>query len=198
MVPANNSAVLTHTIQQIPVPLFTFNPSTLTGGQQASVSLALPTAVPQDMTGTLNLSFSSAGTPSADDPAIQFASGGRQVSFLIPANTTQARFAGSTFPAPVFYQTGTVAGSLSFSGTVKVSTVEKSFSSPAGSISLSIPLTPPLIQKVQTTTQGGFAVLITSSSTPRSITEVSLQFNTTRLCSSIAAPCRGVLLPVRL
>jgi hypothetical protein len=178
-VTSNNTVVATLMIQPIPLPTFTFSPQTLTGGQQASVGLALPTFVPQDITGTLTLSLSSTTTPPADDPAIQFATGTRQVSFLIPANTLQARFGSSTFAAPILYQTGTVAGSLSFSGTIKAGSVERQFSSPAGAISLMIPSTPPVVQKVQTSTQGGFAVLITSSSTPRSITEVSLQFSTT-------------------
>ena len=69
------------------------------------MGLQLAAPYPQDLTGTLTLTF----TPDsfADDPTIQFASGGRTVNFKIPANTTTAVFGQSN---QVQFSSGTVAG----------------------------------------------------------------------------------------
>jgi hypothetical protein len=188
--PSDNSASSFFLIQPTPTPVLTFSPSILIAGQQANVSLALPTALPQAITGTLNLQFSSSALNPADDPAIQFATGGRQVSFVIPANTLQARFGGSIFAGPVGYQTGTIAGSISFSGTAQMGTVTKSFSSTLGGTSLTIAPAPPVLQNIRRESTTGLGILVTSLSTSRSVTELILQFNTTPRvepsCGSVA------------
>ena len=69
------------------------------------VHLANP--YPADITGTLNLDFTPA-VPNGDDPAVQFSTGGRSVSFIFPANVNQT-FAEFSDPN-VAVQTGTVAG----------------------------------------------------------------------------------------
>jgi len=177
--PSNNTESKSISIQQPPSPVLTFSPQNLTAGQQANVSVALPTALPQDITGTLNLSFASLASIPTDDPAIQFATGGRQVSFVIPANTLQARFAGSANAGAIGYQTGTVAGSISFSGVAQIGTLERSFSSTSGAQSLTIAQAAPALQRAIRDSQPGLNILITSSSTTRSVTEMTLQFNTT-------------------
>ena len=63
---------------------------------------------PLPLQGTLTLTFVS--SVFTDDPAIQFASGGRTVAFTIPANSTQALFNGTATSIPL--QTGTTAGSI--------------------------------------------------------------------------------------
>ena len=176
--PSNNSTSGNVVSQVPPAPTFVFTPSSLTAGQQGTVALFLPVNLPQDLTGTLTLNFSSTASNPADDPAIQFATGGRQVSFVIPANSSQARFGSASVAGPVGYQAGTVAGSVSFSGTARVGTFQRSFASNPGISSLVISPTPPVIQSVRADSQNGFALLITSFSTPRSMTEMSLQFNT--------------------
>ena len=69
------------------------------------MGLQLASPYAQDLTGTLTLTF----TPDsfADDPTIQFASGGRTVNFKIPANTTSAVFGQAS---QVQFSSGTVAG----------------------------------------------------------------------------------------
>ena len=176
--PSNNSISRSLVSQVPPAPTFVFTPSSLTAGQQGTVALFLPVNLPQDMTGTLTLNFSSTASNPGDDPAIQFATGGRQVSFVIPANSTQARFGSASVAGPVGYQAGTVAGSVSFSGIARVGTFQRSFASNPGISSLVISPIPPVIQSVRGDSQNGFALLITSFSTPRSMTEMSLQFNT--------------------
>ena len=176
--PSNNSISRSVVSQVPPAPTFLFTPPSLTAGQQGTVALSLPVTLPQDMTGTLTLNFSSTASNPADDPAIQFATGGRQVSFVIPANSSQARFGSASVSGPVGYQAGTVAGSVSLSGTARVGTFQRSFASNSGISSLVISPTPPVIQSVRADSQNGFALLITSFSTPRSMTEMGLQFNT--------------------
>jgi hypothetical protein len=84
-------------------------PPTLAPLQQPAVTLSIGSAYPVAVTGRLNLTFAPAsGMP--DDPAIQFSTGGRSVSFTIPANGTRA-----TFPLPqLAVQSGSVAGAIQF------------------------------------------------------------------------------------
>jgi hypothetical protein len=63
---------------------------------------------PFALQGVLRLAFVSAVF--ADDPAIQFASGGRSVNFTIPANSTRALFNGTS--TTIALQTGTLAGNI--------------------------------------------------------------------------------------
>jgi hypothetical protein len=76
--------------------------------QQPAIGLTLASPYPQALQGALTLSFVS--SVFADDPAVQFASGGRTVAFTIPANSTQAVFANGA--ATMALQTGTTAGNI--------------------------------------------------------------------------------------
>ena len=60
--------------------------------QQQTVRLAIDAPYPVDVTGTLTLTFAPNAANNADDPAIQFSTGGRTVPFTIPAGQTQAVF----------------------------------------------------------------------------------------------------------
>ena len=77
-------------------------PTTVQPAQQPGLTFTLGTAYPVAITGTVTLTF--AGTGGVDDPAIQFASGGRTYTFTIPANST-------TTPA-IQLQSGTDAGTI--------------------------------------------------------------------------------------
>ena len=72
-----------------------------------------------------HLAFTPSGSNPADDPAVQFSTGGRSATFTIPANATHA-----TFGAPSF---GIQAGSSM--GSIAVSLVSLS----AAGISLPVP-----------------------------------------------------------
>jgi hypothetical protein len=71
-------------------------------------------AAPQPLvlSGQLTLTFTPNAENPSDDPAVQFVSGGRTVSFTIPANTTRGMFAGVP---DVAFQTGSVAGTITLS-----------------------------------------------------------------------------------
>ena len=76
--------------------------------QQQTVSLAINAPYPVEVTGTMTLTFAPNAANNADDPAIQFSTGGRSVPFTIPAGQTQA-----VFRVPeIAIQTGTTAGTI--------------------------------------------------------------------------------------
>jgi hypothetical protein len=187
LIPGNNTASDQTLVISTPIPSFTFSGAPV-AGQQSSVGVTIGQAFPHDVTGTVTMSFASNAAIPLDDPAIQFASGGRQATFVIPANTLQAKFGSSPSAGPIFFQTGTVAGTFTFSGTLQAGTAQKTFS-PTGNPNLTIPKQAPKIQNVETNTQNGFAALINLQSTLREVTQMSLTFNTS---TPVKLSCGGV------
>ncbi len=114
-------------------------PNTSRSGQQPSLNLQLQSAYPVALSGVLTLSFTPDGGLSVDDPNIQFSTGGRSMTFTVPANST-------TVPA-VAFQTGTVAGTITVTlnltaagidvtpATARVATVVVARQSPAATVS---------------------------------------------------------------
>jgi hypothetical protein len=113
----------------------------------------------------------------ANDPAVQFATGGRTVNFTSPAGQTQAVFPNTR--TTIGLQSGTVAGAI---------TLTPSFLTQEGNINLT-PATPPaqtltvtqsaprlLSVQVQAKTASGFTLLVTGYATGRSITTMDFQF----------------------
>ena len=126
------------------------------------------------MSGTLTLAFNS--DVFANDPAVQFASGGRTVNFTIPAGSRDAVFANNA--TTMRLQTGTVAGSI---------TIAPSFSTDGGinltpanppPLNLTVAPSAPRLLSVQLTgkTASGFSLLVTGFATSRAITQIDLQF----------------------
>jgi uncharacterized repeat protein (TIGR01451 family) len=159
-------------------PVFVFTPAPLVPGQQAAVEVRMASPFPHDVTGEIALTFDSNAVIPIDDPAIQFATGGRTASFTIRANETEARFAPALQRGPLPFQSGTVAGTLAFRGTFRAGAIHSEFSPVAGD-ALTIPLRALSIQSVRTSMDGGFAVSIQLFSTAREVTQLSLTFNTT-------------------
>ena len=90
-----------------PVVVFT-GPGTTPPAQQPTLTFTLPNPYPAPLSGTVTLTF--AGTGGTDDPAIQFAAGGRTLNFTIAANST-------TTPV-IQLQSGTVAGTITITLTL--------------------------------------------------------------------------------
>ena len=89
------------------------------------------------------------------------------------------------------FQSGTVAGAITFSGDLKAGKFQKSFSR-SGAEALTIPLQVLSIQNVQTSTQGGFSVAMLLFATAREVTQLSLSFTTSpevRLSCGTTAGC---------
>lgn len=97
------------TAPAIPDISFTQSGGTVDAAEQVSVGLILAAPYRDDLVGVLALRFETRAVVS--DPAIQWASGGREARFEIPAGETQAAFMGGDATANAF-QTGTVAGEI--------------------------------------------------------------------------------------
>jgi|HubBroStandDraft_1064217.scaffolds.fasta_scaffold01291_11 hypothetical protein len=144
--------------------------STAASATQSSFTLALGAAYPADITGQVTLAFqpdSSLASP-ADDPSIQFSTGGTSASFTIPAN--------STAPVSFALQTGTVAGTITL--TVSWQAGGATLPSPAA-LTQTIQIAPavPVITAVSaTTTSSGFQVTVTGYSNTREASQAVLQF----------------------
>ena len=141
---------------------------------QSSVGLTLASAYPMALQGTLKLAFASAVF--TDDPSIQFATGGRTVSFTIPANSTDALFNnGGAKAVPI--QTGTTAGTI---------LITPSFATTSGfdltplspnALTLTIPRSAPQVSTASITSQTltSFTVVLNGYSTTRTLTQLDIQ-----------------------
>ena len=143
---------------------------------QPKLTLALAAPYPVAISGTLTLTVS--GDLPAD-PAVQFASGGRTVPFVIPANSTGAVFGSSG--GQIGFQSGTVAETI---------VLTPSFATQAGGIDLT-PATPSVLQvavqpaaptlvavSVSGQTATGFSIVVTGYTTSRTLTNWTVKFTT--------------------
>jgi hypothetical protein len=148
--------------------------------EQPAVSLRLERPYPLDLTGTMTVAFSSDSF--ADDPAIQFSTGGRTVAFRIPANTLEAEFRPPTNPnAPaldkVGFQTGTVAGTISLAVALATGRVNLT-PNPAPATSTVVPPAAPALASLQLSARTATSVtlLLSGTSTARSVTQLNFAF----------------------
>jgi hypothetical protein len=161
--------------QPPPLPAYTLSGPTgnATPITQPTIGLTLASAYPVAISGTLTMTVS--GNLPAD-PAVQFATGGRSVAFVIPANQTAAVF--GSLGTQLGLQTGTVASTI---------TLTPAFTTQAGAIDIT-PQTPqslqfaiapaaPTLVAIQMTgfTATGFVAQITGYSTTRSLTSAVIQ-----------------------
>ena len=143
---------------------------------QQGIGLKLSAPYPVALVGTLALT-TSGNLPS--DNAVQFSSGGRTLTFLIPANSTSATFAGQGNQA--FLQTGTVAETI---------VLTPSFLTQAGGVDITpeaptvmqftVPPSVPTLVGVQiaSTTTNGFSLNVIGFSTTRILTSLNVTFTT--------------------
>jgi sugar lactone lactonase YvrE len=167
-----------------PEPYLSFSGAVTEPARLADVSVSLQRPFPRDLKGILRLEFKSTAVFPVDDPAIQFITGGREIDFTIPANSTIAQFGNAGGGLSVGFQPGTVAGKLEFTATLQSGTVEKVFAD-----SRVIHARVPIIKSI---TFAGGVLDATILSTPREITHLHLQFNTTphvRLSCGESAVC---------
>lgn len=147
-------------------------PATVTPRQQPSVGLALSQPYPMEIAGKLTLTFTSDSF--ADDPSIQFASGGRSANFTIPAGSVDAVFPSGK---QIQLQTGTVAGAITLAANFSVAAVDLT-PNPAPAAKMVLQAAPPQITNVQigARSNNSFELLITGLSTPRQVSQLGLQF----------------------
>ncbi len=143
-------------------------PTTTPPGSQPSVSLTINNPYPIPLTAVFTLAFTPAVTPAVDDPAIQFASGGRTYTFTVAA--------GQTAVPPIALQSGTVAGTITIP---LVLTAGGANVTPTNLQPVVITI-PPAVPTVSTTTltRNGsqLTLAIHGFSNTREITQASFQF----------------------
>jgi len=134
--------------------------------QFLQVSLADPFAA----TITANLTLTFAPTSGADDPAIQFATGGRTAQITIPAGYT-------TGLTSVGVQTGTVAGVITITAQLLAGTVNVT-PTPAPKQTITVTAGAPVITAVTATrTSTGFTVTVTGYASNRGVDSGTFQFS---------------------
>jgi len=136
---------------------------------QPSFTVSLPTAYPVQLTGQIVLTFSPDAAVAMDDASVRFATGGRTVSFTIPAGSTTAVFSISSMAL----QTGTVAGAI---------TLDLSLQSARGEVNTTVsravrvPRTAPVARALKVVrTAAGFELQVTGYSTTLELTQAVVQ-----------------------
>lgn len=158
------------------LPAYTFSGASgnVAALSQPSVGLALSKPYPAALTGTLTITIAS-DLPA--DPAVQFSTGGRTVTFAIPANSTAAIFAGQG--PQIQLQTGTVAGTITLTPefSTQAGDIDLTPASPA-TLQLSVtPAAPTIISaQVGSVSSNAFVLTVVGYSTTRSLTAMAVQF----------------------
>jgi hypothetical protein len=155
-------------------------PSTATSGEQPVLTFTLTNPYPFPLAGTLTLTFTpvaSAGV--TDDPTVLFASGGREIAFTIPANSTAT-------PA-VQLQTGSIAGTATV--TLAVTSNGVNVTPPnVAPVVITIPAAVPALNSVKLTNDGQtLSVSVVGLSNTREVTKAVFHF-TAAAGSSIENP----------
>jgi hypothetical protein len=161
--------------------------------QQPAFSLTLAAPYPLALQGTLKLQFVSAVF--TDDPAVQFASGGRTVNFTIPANSTKMLFTGNATSMPL--QTGTTAGNILITPTFATQGGFDLTPSSPDVLTLTIQKAAPQLLSANVTAQtlSSFTVALNGYSTTRTIRQLDIQiapkqgqnFTTTHLTIDVSS-----------
>jgi hypothetical protein len=163
------SNAATFTIALPPAPTVTLTgPTSIGPAQQPPITFNLGNPYPLPLAGTVTLTFTSNAVVPGDDPSIQFASGGRTLTFTVPANSL-------TLPS-LLVQTGTVAGAVTL--TLKLTTGTVDVTPPGSTLILQIPRQAPLIRTVTLVRNtNGIEVDVSGYATSREVTQATFHFN---------------------
>jgi hypothetical protein len=141
--------------------------------EQPVIDVALSNPYPVAITGRLNLTFAPGGANPADDPSVQFSTGGRSAAFTIAANGTHAAFSAPQFAL----QAGSVAGTI----TVAVDSLAAggaSIAMTAPARTVQVNAAAPVIRSVTVNRRtGGFDVVVVALSTTRELTKATVSFH---------------------
>ncbi|HEX4137651.1 MAG TPA: choice-of-anchor D domain-containing protein [Bryobacteraceae bacterium] len=144
--------------------------------QQPLITLNIAAPYPLDVNGTLTMTVLPDGFTA--DPAIQFSTGGKTVTFTIPANTTAAVFpTGST---SIRLQTGSTSGAIVLTPTFTTASNVPLTPAASQNLQLVIPPTAPVLIGAQVTAQtaAGLTLAITGVSNSQTLTQLSFSFTT--------------------
>jgi hypothetical protein len=164
---ASETLNLTVALPAAPALSITGLPSTANAGTQSTATLTFNAAYPVDVTVNLTLTF----TPlsGADDPNIQFSTGGRTATVTIKAGAT-------TSTTTIGVQTGTVAGTITIT-TQLLAAGQDITPVPAPTKTIVIGPAAPSITSVTAAVNGtGFTVTIDGFDPTRAVTQVVFTF----------------------
>ena len=142
--------------------------------QQQNITVTLGGTFPVPLTGTVTVTFASDANVPADDPAIQFSTGGRSAAFTIPAGSTQANFTAPNLAI----QTGTVSGTITLTTTLLAGGTTVSCNC-ALTRTIRVVKGTPVITSVRAARGAGvITITIIGFSTSREMTQAGFQFTT--------------------
>ena len=142
-------------------------PSTAPATQQ-SVTVTLANPYPAAVTANLTLTF--APTSGADDPSVQFSTGGRTAQVTVPAGSIAA-------VTNVGVQTGTVAGTIGITAQLVAGGIDVT-PTPAPSATIIVTAGAPVITGVAASrTSTGFTVTVTGYASNRGVDTGAYQFS---------------------
>jgi len=147
-------------------------PDIVDPAQQPTFSLQLDSTYPADISGTVTLTFTPDPAVGVDDPAVQFATGGRVLTFTLTANSKNP-----VFSAPILaLQSGTVAGSIQLA--VSIQSNGTDITPPSASVrTIRLDrLAPKIISITAVPTSSGVELHLTSFATTRQVTQGVFQF----------------------
>jgi hypothetical protein len=170
----NNGALSSGTVQvtvalpTAPSAAITGLPATNAPATQPSLQILLANPYPATITANLTLTF--VPVSGADDPSIQFSTGGRTAQIVIPAGATSGL-------TDVALQTGTVAGTITITAQLLAGSVNVT-PTPAPTQSITVTPGPPVITGVTAArTSTGFTVSVTGYASNRDVDNGNFQFS---------------------
>jgi hypothetical protein len=180
---AGETLALTVILPAAPNVTLTGLPATVNPATQSTVSATFNSAFPVDVTVNLTLTF--APLAGADDPNIQFSTGGRTATLTVKAGATSSS-------ATIGLQTGTVAGTITITSQL-VAAGQNITPVPAPTKTIVIaPAAPSVTSVTATTNSTGFTVTFDGFDTTRAITQVIFTFTAasgaTLQTSSVTVP----------
>lgn len=174
----NSSSFLVSGNGQQPVPLPDFRFEGASGTQQPlqqpAIRLTLSSGYGLPLRGTLTLSFVS--NVFAQNPAVQFATGGRTVNFTIPANSTQAIFENNS--NDIRLQTGSLAGTINITPVFATQGGLDITPTSAPNLTLNIASSVPNLTDIRMPTRSlnAFTITVVGYSTTRSLKQLTVKF----------------------
>jgi hypothetical protein len=171
----DSNGVLASGTEQLTVGLPATAAATITGlpasaapATQQSLTVSLANPYPAAVTANLTLTF--APTSGADDPSIQFSTGGRTAQVTIPAG-------GTSGVTNVGVQTGTVAGTITITAQLLAGGTNVT-PTPAPSTTIVVTAGAPVITAVTANrTSSGFTVTVTGYASNRDVDTAAYQFS---------------------
>jgi hypothetical protein len=173
------SASVSLTVTAAPAVTLT-GPTTTPPGTQPTVTFTVINPYPVDLTAIFTLTFVGSGTPSVDDPAVQFSTGGRSLTLIVPANST-------TVP-PIQLQSGTDAGTITVSLQLSAGGVDVTPPS-LQPVVIDVPSAVPAVKTLAIARAGGqLTVTVQGFSNTRELTFARFEFTPAPGAPSITTP----------